>query len=162
MRRLSQLTPSATTKGGFQAFLWCSAGSAHGGCCKSIEPAVQLTKGDLRPTLLACLQELHSRLRSRHTDCLAAAEAARAADAVAREPPPPPSALAGMQLMQAASQRVRELEAAELAAVAARQAGEEDIAALEREYFPKKQRAEDEEPTSDHSLFRVVSTHLAA
>ena len=53
VRRLSQLTPSATTKGGFQAFLWCSAGSAHGGCCKSIEPAVQLTKGDLRPTLLA-------------------------------------------------------------------------------------------------------------
>ena len=41
VRRLSQLKESSATKGGFQAFLRCHTGHAeHGGCGKSIEPAV--------------------------------------------------------------------------------------------------------------------------
>ena len=152
VRRLSQLKENSATKAGFQAFLWCHAGHAeHGGCGKSIESAVQLTKGDLRPTLLACLQELRSRLSTRHTGCLAAAEAGRAAAAAASEPPPPPNALTGMHLREAASAHLIQLEATELAATAARKAGETEVASIDREYFPKRQRAADEEPTTHYS-----------
>ena len=149
VRTLSQLPGTAKTRAGFQAFLWCHAGREHGGCGKKMEAAVQLTS--TRTTLLACLQELHAHLLTRHTGCLAAAEAGRAAAAAATsEPAPPPAATEGMLLMQVARERSAQLEAAELAAIAACKASDEEIAAIERKYFPKKQRA-DEEPATHFS-----------
>ena len=151
VRTLSQLPGTAKTRAGFQAFLWCHAGREHGGCGKKMEAAVQLTS--TRTTLLACLQELHAHLLTRHTGCLAAAEAARTADTAAHEPAPP-AATEGMLRMQEARQRVLQLEADEAAAVAARKAADEEITALERQYFPKKQRAAaDEEPATHYSVW---------
>ena len=113
---------------------------------------MQLTKSDLRSTLLACLCELHLRLSTKHTGCLAAAEAGRAAAAAATsEPAPPPAATEGMLRMQVARERSAQLEAAELSAIAARKVSDEEIAALERKYFPKRQRAADEEPATHFS-----------
>ena len=53
--------------------------------------------------------------------------------------------------MQVARERSAQIKAAELAAIAARKASDEDIVALERQFFPKKQRGTDEEPTTHFS-----------
>ena len=79
VRELLQLPASSNVKTGYQAMLWCHAGREHGGCGKRLEPPVFVTQS--RTTLLACLQELRKRLGQRHGgDCVAAAEAARAAE----------------------------------------------------------------------------------
>lgn len=84
VRQLLQLSAGKTTGAGFQVTLRCFAGREHGGCGKKSEPPVLLTNS--RTTLLACLQELRMRLEKRHGGaCVAAAEAARAAEAKAQQ-----------------------------------------------------------------------------
>ena len=81
VQTLLQLPASSTKGAGFSASLWCRVGRDHGGCGKKAEPPVHiLNKG--RTTLLQCLVELRARLAARHGGaCVAAAMAARAAQA---------------------------------------------------------------------------------
>ena len=83
VRELLQLDASKSKEAGFQAMLWCYAGRECGGCGKRHEPPVFLTGS--RTTRLGCLQELRKRLVERHSGCVAAAEAARAAEAKAQQ-----------------------------------------------------------------------------
>ena len=83
VRELLQLEASKSKDAGYQAMLWCHAGRECGGCGKRAEPPVFLTTS--RTKRLGCLQELRARLVARHSGCVAAAEAARAAEAKAQQ-----------------------------------------------------------------------------
>ena len=68
-----------------KACLRCYKSEQHDGCGSQQEPSVLLRVSQNRPTLLACLEELRSRIKQKHGgDCEKAAETLESADETAQ------------------------------------------------------------------------------
>ena len=64
--KLSQHAHSRSKAAGFRASLSCYATREHGGCGTQRESPICISLQ--RPTLLACLKELHARLKEKHLE----------------------------------------------------------------------------------------------
>jgi len=144
---VSKLSPIAQTQSkpaGFRANLLCARGSEHGACGNKTEGPICISRE--RPTLLACLQELHTRLQEKHLEkCINAAQALNEDDAAAQAAPTAaqPDVLKAMMLLEAAKQRAVIANKASLEAELEKDAAEQAVEILQSQLGQKRARQPD-------------------
>ena len=155
--KLSQHAHSRSKAAGFRASLSCYATREHGGCGTQRESPICISLQ--RPTLLACLKELHARLKEKHLEkCINAAHALKEDNAAAQAAPTAAQqdVFKAMMLLEAAKQRAVIANKASLEAELEKDAAEQAVEILQSQLGQKRARqsdaAEEEEDDGEKSF----------